>query len=72
MLEYTCILYVHIDIGTSSELREPIEDTVINSVYDTITDDHCKKSVEEPVNYYEEVKRSLEIKITPNPAYTVA
>ena len=57
-------------VGTSLELHGPTKDT-INPAYHTITDDHSKKSVEEPISYYEEVNRSPEVKVTPNPAYAV-
>ena len=68
MHEYElCFCYIH--IGTSSELHKPSKDTV-NPLYHTITDDHCKKPVEEPVSY-EEVNISPELKMTPNPAYAV-
>ena len=56
-------------IGTSSELHKPIKDT-INPAYHTITGDHCKKPVEEPVTY-EEVNTTLEVKMTQNPAYAL-
>ena len=62
--------YLIYDVGTSSELHKPTKDT-INPAYHTITGDHCKKPVEEPVSYYEEVKKPSEVKMTQNPAYAV-
>ena len=59
-------------IGTSSELRSPptnIEMT--NPIYDTISDDHSKKPVKEPIGYYAEVIIPTEVKMTINPAYAV-
>ena len=50
-------------IGTS-QLHKPTKDTV-NPAYHTITDDHRKKPVGEPVSYYEEVNKP------PDPAYAV-
>ena len=67
---YAIIMCYH-NVGTSLELHGPTKDT-INPAYHTITDDHSKKSVGEPISYYEEVKRPpAEVKITPNPAYAV-
>ena len=78
----TCLIYITIDIvtvydkqlgvllGTSPELHKPTNETVINPLYHTITDDH-KIQVGEPINYYEEVKKPPEVKMTPNPAYAV-
>ena len=62
--------YLHNNIGTSLELHSPTKDT-INPAYHTITDDHSKKSAEEPVTYYEDVNRPPEVKMTSNPAYSV-
>ena len=59
------------NVGTSLELHGPTKDT-INPTYHTITDDHSKKSVGEPISYYEKVKRPPEeVKMTSNPAYAV-
>ena len=73
MVTYTqlsyALYYCYIHIGTSSELHKPTKDT-INPAYYTITDDLRKKTVEEPVSY-EDVNRSPDVKITPNPAYAV-
>ena len=55
------------DVGTFLELHSPTKDTINH----TITDDHSKRSVEEPVSYYEDVNRPPEVKKTPNPAYAV-
>ena len=61
----------HRNVGTSLELHNPTKDT-INPAYhtSTITDDHSKKSLGEPISYYEQVKPP-EVKMTPNPAYAV-
>ena len=58
------------DVGTSLDLHDPTKDT-INPAYHTITDDHSKRSTEEPVSYYEDVNRPPEVKMTPNPAYAI-
>ena len=64
------------NVGTSLELHSttnlhgPTKDT-INPAYHTITDDHSKKSLGEPISYYEEVNRPPEVKMIPNPAYAV-
>ena len=55
------------NVGTSLELHSPTKGT-INPAYHIITDDHCKRSAEEPVSYYEEVNRPPEVKMAPNPA----
>ena len=64
-------------IGTSLDLHSPTKhphgptkDT-INPAYHIITDDQFKKSAEEPISYYEEVNKSAELNMTPNPAYAV-
>ena len=60
-------MYYH-NVGTSLELHGPTKDT-INPAYHTITDDRSKKSVGEPISYYEEVKiPPEEVKMTSNPA----
>ena len=56
--------------GASSGLHRPNEH-VVNPLYHTITDDHCRKSVEKSIDDYEEVNLSSEVKMTPNPAYAV-
>ena len=42
-----------------------------NPIYDTISDDHSKKPVKEPIGYYAEVIIPTEVKMTINPAYAV-
>ena len=57
---------------TTLELHNPSTDEeVTNPAYHTITDDHCKKSVERPIGYYAEVIIPTQVKMTPNPAYAV-
>ena len=56
-------------VGTSAELHEPTKDT-INPAYHTITGDHCKEPIEEPVNY-EDVNTPPEVKIIQHPPYAV-
>ena len=63
-------MYMRTYIGTSLELHGPTKDT-INPAYHTITDDHSKRSAEEPVSYYEDVNKPPEVKMTSNPAYSV-
>ena len=67
---YVIIRTYVIYVGTSLELHSPTKDT-INPAYHTITDDHSKKPVEEPIGYYEDVNRPPEVKMTNNPAYAV-
>ena len=54
------------------DLNGPTNDSV-NPAYHTITDHHIKKLTKEPINYYEEVKKTTDpdVKMTPNPAYAV-
>ena len=59
---------------TSLELHflpTDIDEEVTNPTYDTITDDHCKKPVEQSIGYYAEVIIPTQVKMTPNPAYAV-
>ena len=57
---------------TTLELHNPSTDEeVTNPAYSTITDDHCKKPVEQPIGYYAEVIIPTQVKMTPNPAYAV-
>ena len=74
---FICIWIITLDnvmilsyIETSPELHGPNKNA-INPVYLTITDDHLKKPVEEPINYYEAINRPPEVKMTPNPAYAL-
>lgn len=50
-------------------MQKPTQDTV-STLYHIITGD-SKKPVEEPVDYYEVVKKPSEVKMTPNPAYAI-
>ena len=50
------------NVGTSLELHSTTKDT-INPAYHTITDDHSKRSLGEPISYYEEVNRPPEVKM---------
>ena len=68
-LNKICLYFCYTCIGKSSELRKPTKDT-INPAYRTITGDHCKEPIEEPVGY-EEVKKPAEVKMTQNPAYAL-
>ena len=56
-------------VGTSSELHKPTQCT-INPAYHTITGDHCKEPIGEPVNY-EDVNVPPEVKMTQNTPYAV-
>jgi len=57
-------------IEETSELKSPTKDT-INPAYHTITEHHPKKPVKEPVSYYEDMTGPPEVKMTPNPSYSV-
>ena len=59
-------------IGESPDLHKPTDDTVINPLYDTITDVHCRRPVAELTRYYEEVDIIPEVKMTQNSAYVVS
>ena len=65
-------LAMQTSLGGKLELHGPTKDT-INPAYHTITDRHIKRSTEEPISYYEEVKKAPDpdVKMTPNPAYAV-
>ena len=57
---------------TTLELQNlSTDEEVTNPAYYTITDDHCKKSVERTIGYYAEVIIPTQVKMTPNPAYAV-
>ena len=66
---YVVIIYIE----ASLELHNPpTNKNITNPTYNTITDDHCKKPVEEPNNCYAEVIiPTTNVKMTPNPAYAV-
>ena len=57
-------------VETSLELHKPMQD-ITNPAYCTITDDSYKHSVGKPISYHEEVNIPPEVKMTPNPAYSV-
>ena len=63
------LYFCYTGIGTSSELHKPTKDT-INPAYHTITGDHCKEPIEEPVSY-EDVNTPAQVKMTQNPAYAL-
>ena len=52
------------------ELHKPPNDTVINPIYDTITDDHRRRPVEQ-TRHYDEVDILPEVKVTQDSAYAV-
>ena len=53
------------------ELDKPPNDTVINPIYHTITDDHCRRPVGEQTRHYEEVDILPEVKVAQDSTYAV-
>ena len=49
-------------------IHSPTSEEIVNTAYNTITDHHFKKPVEEPIRCYAEVVIPSEVKMTPNPA----
>ena len=52
-------------------IHSPTSEEIVNTAYDTITDHHLKKPVEQPIGCYAEVVIPSKVKMTPNPAYAV-
>ena len=66
------IPYIYCCIGVSLKPQHnAANEEIVNAAYDTITDHHIKKPVEQPIGYYAEVIIPSEVKLTTNPAYAV-
>ena len=70
--QYDIWTYLYCCTGVSLRPRHnAANEEIVNTAYDTITDHHLKKPVEQPIGYYAEVIIPSEVKMTTNPAYAV-